>query len=264
MRCPQRGQTSRYKVAKFDFELVGSANRIFAPSPVLTVPPFPMPSSSPSLLRPVLESIYAFPPNRDTLGGTAYLLLHESGNGLIDCPAWDETTQAAIQQYGGIQWLFLTHRGAIGNVRAIQQAFSCAVVIQEQEAYLLPNLNPTSFRQEFALNLNVRAIWTSGHSPGSACLSVDCHGGVLFTGRHLLPNQQGDPVPLRISKTFHWQRQLHNVQALRDRFSADTLQSICPGANIGFLRGNRLIDHAYDRLARLDLEHYRSLQPGLA
>ncbi|NJN85471.1 MAG: MBL fold metallo-hydrolase [Leptolyngbyaceae cyanobacterium SL_7_1] len=225
--------------------------------------PNPTPSPTPvSVLRPVLPDIYAFPPNRDTLGGTAYLILHPSGNGLVDCPAWDEATQAAIEQQGGIEWLFLTHRGAIGNVAAIQSAFSCKVVIQEQEAYLLPNLVLAPFRDTVVLNDHSSALWTPGHSPGSACLYDDRHGGVLFTGRHVLPNQHGEPVPLRLSKTFHWWRQLQAIQLLRDRFSAATLHYLCPGANIGFLRGNRSIDRAYERLAQLDLDHYRSLQPG--
>jgi glyoxylase-like metal-dependent hydrolase (beta-lactamase superfamily II) len=211
----------------------------------------------------VLQAIYAFPPNRDTLGGTAYLILHEAGNGLVDCPMWDDSTRAAIEHHGGIQWLFVTHRGAIGQVKAIQSTFSCEIVIQEQEAYLLPNLNPTPFRQTITLNPNIVALWTPGHSPGSACLYDDRHGGVLFTGRHLLPNQHGEPVPLRISKTFHWGRQLQSIQLLRDRFSVETLHYLCPGANTGFLRGRRSIDRAYDRLAQLDLDHHRLLNSGL-
>jgi hypothetical protein len=80
------------------------------------------------------------------------------------------------------------------------------------------------------------------------------HGGILFTGRHLLPDRQGNPVPLRVSKTFHWQRQIESVRSLGDRFSAETLNHICPGANTGFLRGERSIDRAYERLMGLDLE----------
>ena len=82
-------------------------------------------------------------------------------------------------------------------------------------------------------------------------------------GRHLLPNQQGDPVPLRISKTFHWPRQIDSVRQLCDRFSTETLQAICPGANTGFLRGERWIDRAYERLMLLDLEARLGDRPGL-
>jgi glyoxylase-like metal-dependent hydrolase (beta-lactamase superfamily II) len=132
--------------------------------------------------------------------------------------------------------------------------FDCQVLIQEQESYLLPNLAVTTFQDSLDLNSELQLIWTPGHSPGSTCLYTSVLGGVLFTGRHLLSDQQGQPTPLRLSKTFHWQRQLNSVAKLRDRFSATTLNYLCPGANTGFLRGKGFIDHAYQRLEKLDLK----------
>jgi hypothetical protein len=38
------------------------------------------------------------------------------------------------------------------------------------------------------------------------------------------------------------------------KFSATTLNYLCPGANTGFLRGKGFIDHAYQRLEKLDLK----------
>jgi glyoxylase-like metal-dependent hydrolase (beta-lactamase superfamily II) len=213
--------------------------------------------------RPVFETIFAFPPNRDTMGGTAYLLLEDTGNILIDCPAWDEANRAFLEAQGGIRWLFLTHRGGMGKVKEMQQAFQCSVLVQEQEAYLLPGLELTSFQHDFQLSPNSEAIWTCGHSPGSACLYHRNYSGVLFTGRHLLPNAQAQPVPLRISKTFHWPRQIQNVAKLRQRFTPETLSTICPGANTGFLRGQRAISNAYEQLAQLDLEACLQAKPGL-
>ncbi|MFB2922654.1 MBL fold metallo-hydrolase [Aerosakkonema funiforme] len=204
--------------------------------------------------RAVLDTIFAFPPNRDTLGATAYLIVENQTNILVDCPAWDEENQKFLQERGGVSWLLIAHRGGIGKAREIQQAFSCRVAIQEQEAYLLPKLDVTTFRQELTLTPQTQAIWTPGHSPGSSCLYYSALGGVLFAGRHLLPDKEGVPVPLRTSKTFHWPRQIRSVQLLRDRFSSETLNYICPGANTGFLRGKGAIDRAYQHLASLDLD----------
>lgn len=219
------------------------------------------------LPRPVFDTVFAFPPNRDTMGGTAYLITTPStcdirdGNLLVDCPAWDEAHQNFLAEKGGIRWLFLTHRGSFGRVKEIQTAFNCEVVLQEQEAYLLPGLQRTTFQHEFEFNLTCRAFWTPGFSPGSSCLYYKSDGGILFSGRHVLPNQQGEPMPLRISKTFHWRRQLQSIQRLVDEFSPDTLQFICPGANTGFLRGQRAIDRAYERLTQLDVDQLLSAKP---
>jgi glyoxylase-like metal-dependent hydrolase (beta-lactamase superfamily II) len=199
------------------------------------------------------ESIFAFPPNRDTLGGTSYFIVRNEGNILIDCPALDQTNQDFLAAHGGVRWLFLTHRGAIGKTAEIQQTLGCEVLMQEQEAYLLPGLTVTTFSQEFTLDAAVQVIWTPGHSPGSSCLYYSGLGGLLFSGRHLVPNEKGKPVPLRTAKTFHWPRQIKSLQFLLERFTPETLRYICPGANTGFLRGKRVIDQAYQHLASLDL-----------
>jgi glyoxylase-like metal-dependent hydrolase (beta-lactamase superfamily II) len=209
------------------------------------------------------ESIFAFPPNRDTLGGTSYFIVRNEGNILIDCPALEQTNQDFLRSHGGVRWLFLTHRGAIGKTAEIQQAFESEILIQEQEAYLLPGLTVTTFSQEFTLNSTIQVIWTPGHTPGSSCLYYSNLEGVLFSGRHLVPNQQGEPVPLRSAKTFHWPRQIKSLQLLLERFTPETLQYICPGANTGFLRGKRVIDQAYQRLASLDLQALLQSQPIL-
>ncbi|AFZ00837.1 MBL fold metallo-hydrolase [Calothrix sp. PCC 6303] len=204
--------------------------------------------------RVVLNQIFAFPPNRDTLGGTSYFIVRNEGNILIDCPAINEINQEFINLNGGISWIFLTHRGAIGKTGEIQQRFGCKILIQEQEAYLLPELNVTTFFQEFTLDSQIQIIWTPGHSPGSSCLYYGNGDGVLFTGRHLLPNTQGEPVPLRTAKTFHWRRQIDSIKLLANRFDLDTLRYICPGGNTGFLRGEYAIDSAYKYLKQFNYD----------
>ncbi len=222
-----------------------------------------IPSEDSLLMDFAQESIFAFPPNRDTLGGTSYLIVRNESNILIDCPTLDQTNQDFLVASGGVDWLFLTHRGAIGKTAEIQQIFGCKILIQEQEAYLLPGLTVTSFSQEFTIDAETQAIWTPGHSPGSSCLYYSKLGGILFSGRHLLPNQHGQPVPLRTAKTFHWPRQINSLRWLLERFTPESLEYICPGANTGFLRGKRVIDRAYQHLASLDLPALLELQPIL-
>jgi glyoxylase-like metal-dependent hydrolase (beta-lactamase superfamily II) len=230
-------------------------------------PPQDLPSNRrPAALkqpRPVLNTIFAFPPNRDTLGGTAYFIVGNAINLLIDCPAWNDTNEEFLQKQGGVSLLLITHRGGIGKAREMQEAFGCKILIQEQEAYLLPGLDVMPFQRELAIASGCCAIWTPGHSPGSSCLYYPAEGGVLFCGRHLLPDRQGEPAPLRTSKTFHWRRQLQSIQALRDRFTPETLNCICPGANTGALRGKGAIDRAHQRLAQLDLAQLQHSQPVL-
>ncbi len=204
--------------------------------------------------RSILPGVFAFAPNRETLGATSYLIVKNSGNILVDSPATEEINWQFLKNNGGVRWLFLTHRGGIGKkVGQIKADFGCEVLIQEQEAYLIPDVNTTTFSDRFALSDDCYAFWSPGHSPGSSCLYWASLGGVLFTGRHLLPESRDRIVPLRVAKTFHWPRQLKSVANLLDRFSNETLEYICPGANTGFLRGQGFIDRAYLRLSELDL-----------
>ena len=218
-------------------------------------PTTPKVSKPPRLL---LDRLFAFPPNREILGGTAYLILEKAGNVLIDCPLLNEANVSFIKQQEGIKWLLITHRGGMSSsVKEWQNRLNCEVVIQEQEAYLLPDVPVRTFEREIVLGDNVRGICTPGHSPGSSCVYWSHHQGVLFTGRHLLPDNQGHFAPFRLAKTFHWFRQLESVAQLRDRFSEQTLNYLCPGANTGFLRGKGFINDAYQQLLRLDLEMLR-------
>lgn len=203
----------------------------------------------------IFDNLFAFPPNRETLGGTAYFLKSKSGNILIDSPAWIPENQQFLNERGGIQYLFLTHRTGKGSVKTIQQTFNCSIVVQEQEAYLLPGLPLTPFQHDYSLGDDVRIFWTPGHSPGSACLYYSGWGGVLFTGRHLLPDTQGIPKPLKVAKTFHWPRQLRHTQRILENFTPETLHYLCPGANTGFLRGKKVIEDAYAKLSQLDLSN---------
>jgi glyoxylase-like metal-dependent hydrolase (beta-lactamase superfamily II) len=230
-------------------------------------------SATPKPPRPIFETVFAFPPNRDTMGGTAYLIkgnipaAPDSCNPattdsiLIDAPAWDKATQQFLAAQGGVRWLFITHRGALGKAATIQKNLGCELVIQEQEAYLLPETPKTTFQHNFRFGSQAEAFWTPGYSPGSACLYYSAYGGVLFTGRHLLPNREGQPEPLRFAKTFHWPWQLEQVEAIKTRFNSNNLAYLCPAANTGFLRGQRTIDNAYARLQQLDIHAYRNKLP---
>ncbi len=211
--------------------------------------------------RLIMPRIFAFAPNRDTLGATSYLIVDKIGNILVDCPAWNEVNQEFLQSQGKISSLIISHRGGIGkNVMQLQQALNCSVIVQEQEAYLLPEVEIKSFSDNLVVNHELEIIWTPGYSPGSSCLYWQQQGGVLFTGRHLLPKSPTEIVPLRTAKTFHWWRQLNSVAKLQARFNADHLKYILPGANTGYLRGIGYIDNAYEQLQALNLTTLRSME----
>ena len=197
----------------------------------------------------VLQNVFAFAPNRDTLGGTSYLIINKSAgvlaqNVLIDAPAWNDTNQKFIADQGGVQWSIVTHRGGLGQMATIAKDLACEVIIQEQEAYLLPDTPKITYHQTYHIVLTaaeqpLQIIWTPGHSPGSACIYYQ---EMIFTGRHLLPDRQMNPQPLQTAKTFHWPRQLRSVDKLKEL--CPQVKYLLPGASSGMLRGQGFIDMA--------------------
>lgn len=212
--------------------------------------------------RCILDGLYAFAPNRATLGGTAYLLTHkvagESCNLLVDSPAYNSDILAFIESHGGVAQWVITHRGAIGEAKALQAALACEVVIQEQAAYLIPEVVTSTYQIQANLALGAQVIWTPGHSPGASCVYAPVHGGILFTGRHLMPDPSGNLKPFRVPKTFHWLRQLRSVADLQARFPPKTVAHICPGANIGFLRGQGTLANGGVHLHSVEVTQLRN------
>ncbi len=198
--------------------------------------------------------LYSFPPNKDTLGGIAYFLRGKEENVLVDCPKWNEHHLSFLEQQGGVDWLVLTHRDGISNVKKIKEALNCQVLIQEQEAYLIPEVSVIPFDQNYIFSAELEMIWTPGYSPGSACLYYSPLGGILFSGRHLLPNTNGQLALLKTAKTFHYPRQLRSLVRLIHRLNPSTLKYICPGANIGFLRGQGWVTDAYGQMLEIKNE----------
>lgn len=210
--------------------------------------------------RSILPRIFAFAPNRDSLGGTAYFIANETGNILIDCPAWQDSNREWLREHGGVELLIFTHRGGMSKqVLQMQEYLECEVIVQEQEAYLLAETEVTAFASSLSLTPEIEVIWTPGHSPGSACVYYNQQGGILFTGRHLLPQSSQKIVPLPTAKTFHWWRQIKSIAKLRTRFAEDNLKYILPGANTGYLKGQGYIDNAYLKLQSLDLDYLKNL-----
>ena len=170
---------------------------------------------------------------------------------LIDCPTSSDANLAWLSQRreaGG--YVVLTGRHGHGEtpstLRRWQQLLGWPVVVQEQEAYLLPGLRPLEpFGDTLALAPGVRLLWTPGPTPGACVLHVQRPGlDGLFCGRLLVPVAPGALAPLRTPATFHWPRQQASLQRLLDWLPPASPSWIASGAGLGALRGDALVETA--------------------
>ena len=216
--------------------------------------------------RPVREGLWLFAPNRDAQGGSAWWLAGAAGSSgtLIDCPAFSEANLAFLQQQGEGR-ILLTGRDGHGRVRRFQEVLGWPVLVQEQEAYLLPGvqrLEPFGAELELAAGLTVR--WTPGPTPGAAVLlaqGTSAADSVLFCGRLLSPSAPAQAAPLRTRRSFHWGRWLRSLEQLRAWLPPEAPQWLASGAGLGLLRGEALIPNARPMLEALNLAALADQQP---
>jgi len=134
--------------------------------------------------RPVRDGLWLFAPNRDSQGGSAWWLEGPGPDGaggcLIDCPAYTEANLELLRRRGEGR-ILLTSREGHGRVRRFQEALGWPVLVQEQEAYLLPGVQRLQcFGAELALAPGLQLLWTPGPTPGAAV--VLAQGGARTLG----------------------------------------------------------------------------------
>jgi glyoxylase-like metal-dependent hydrolase (beta-lactamase superfamily II) len=214
----------------------------------------------------VRQDLWCFAPSRDSQGGTAWWLELPDLDLLIDCPGLTAANLTFLQERAArrpprpvgadpVVWIVLTGREGHGRCRRWQQALGWPVLVQEQEAYLLPEVAPLRcFSAELTLAEGVRLLWTPGPSPGACVLHVyrgsDLDG--LFCGRLLVPLAPGRLTPLRSRPGFHGPRQLCSLARLRGWLPSGSPDWIASGAGLGALRGERLVQAGASLLAGLD------------
>ena len=93
---------------------------------------------------------------------------------LVDCPPLTEASLTALCQLAGTRSprILLTSREGHGRLRRVQERLGWPVLVQEQEAYLLPNVEPLdTFAEEHTTVSGLRLLWTPGRRRGAVWCS---------------------------------------------------------------------------------------------
>ena len=144
------------------------------------------------------DDLWLFPPNRDSQGGSSWWLDLDPEPVLVDCPPLTEASLTALCQLAGTRSprILLTSREGHGRLRRVQERLGWPVLVQEQEAYLLPNVEPLdTFAEEHTTVSGLRLLWTPGPTPGSCVVFAPVPNELLFCGRLLTPWAPGQLAP---------------------------------------------------------------------
>ena len=198
------------------------------------------PGRPPQQIRP---DLWLFPPNRDCRGGSSWWLDVDPEPALIDSPPLTEATLHALRELarGRTARILLTSREGHGRLRRLQERMSWPVLVQEQEAYLLPGVQQLeTFSEEVSTVSGLRLLWTPGPTPGHAVVHAPLPVNVLFCGRLLVPVEKDQLAPLQHRRTFHWHRQQRSLRQLRRWLPSEATPELASGAALGALCGGHL------------------------
>jgi glyoxylase-like metal-dependent hydrolase (beta-lactamase superfamily II)/ferredoxin len=148
-------------------------------------------------------------------GATSWLVQRAEGNLLIDSPRAARPLLKRLEELGGVEQLFLTHRDDVADHAVFAKRFGCTRILHRRDLGrdTAAVERPLDGDDPIALGRGVTAIPVPGHTRGSTALLVDERW--LFTGDHLWWSEGG----LHMSRSvcwYSWPQQLASLERLLD------------------------------------------------
>lgn len=161
-----------------------------------------------------------------SFGAASYLIVREEGNVLVDSPRFTRPLVRRLEDLGGVQTMFLTHRDDVADHAKFQKHFGCERVLHEDEirGSTRDVEHPVSGFDPVSLADDLLVIPTPGHTLGSCCLLY--RDKFLFTGDHLAWSaSRGHIYGFRSVCWYDWDELVRSTQ----RLAGYTFEWILPG-----------------------------------
>lgn len=148
-----------------------------------------------------------------SFGAAAWFIQRQDGNVMIDSPRFAAPLVKRIEQMGGIQWLFLTHRDDVADHEKWAAHFGCTRVMHAADARGLELEVQVKGREAYELAPGLVIHPVPGHTRGSAVLHY--RDKFLFTGDHLAySTTRGHLYAFRSACWYSWDEQIKSMQSL--------------------------------------------------
>lgn len=149
-------------------------------------------------------------------GGNSYFVRHPGGNWLIDSPKFITPLVRRLQELGGVEYIFLTHRDDVADAEQYAQYFHSRRIIHRDELASQPDAEmvldgggPWQISEDFL------AIATPGHTRGHCALLF--RDRFLFTGDHLDWDRESQSLAASRDYCWHsWPQQIESIERLVD------------------------------------------------
>ncbi len=148
-----------------------------------------------------------------SFGASSYLIVRPEGNVLVDSPRSAGPLLRRIEELGGVERMFLSHRDDVADHARFRRHFGCERVVHRQEHIeaetLLDGASPIPLAPDLI------AIPVPGHTRGSTALLY--RDKFLFTGDHLWESEEDESLEASRSVCWYsWPDQLRSLERLLD------------------------------------------------
>lgn len=152
---------------------------------------------------------------RSSFGASAYFIRRERGNILIDSPRFDRRLLRALEEMGGIRYIYLTHKDDIADYQKFKHHFGADVIYHADDFnYKIQHAEITLRGEEiFVLDEEVTIIPQPGHTRGHTVLLYKAY--YLFSGDHLAYDAKSNRLyAFKDFCWYDWLTQLHAMERL--------------------------------------------------
>ena len=152
-----------------------------------------------------------------SFGATSYLIVREQGNVLVDSPRFTRPLVRRLEELGGVETMFLTHRDDVADHAKFREHFGCERVLHEEEIRggTRDVERAVSGYEPLTLAEDLVVIPTPGHTLGSCCLLY--RDKFLFTGDHIAWSEALGHIYGFRSVCWHdWDELVQSTEKLRE------------------------------------------------
>jgi glyoxylase-like metal-dependent hydrolase (beta-lactamase superfamily II)/ferredoxin len=148
-------------------------------------------------------------------GASSYLIIRPAGNVLVDSPRFAKPLVKRIEELGGIEWMFLTHRDDVADHAQWAKHFGARRIMHLEDAGRLRSVieRPISGSEAVLLEADLLAVPTPGHTRGHTVLLY--RNRFLFSGDHIWWSDTYKSLHASRSVSWYsWPLQIQSVELL--------------------------------------------------
>lgn len=159
-----------------------------------------------------------------SFGAASYFIRRPAGNVLVDSPRFARPLVRRLEEMGGVEFMFLTHRDDVADHGRFAAHFGCRRILHEDDlsSGTAAVEIPLAGREVHRLAEDLLVVPVPGHTRGHAVL---LYKNFLFSGDHLAGNEEGRLRAFRSACWYSWPEQIRSME----RLTAYDFAHVLPG-----------------------------------